>query len=658
MRADRLLTATLVLAAVAGASAQTPRQVSILQAEARRAHSNRDLAVLRSAAGSADVDTAVLAVRALGRLERPSLVTELLLSLRSRLPEVRAEAANAVGQAASGWNDAAPVLSLNRILTALVSRLQIDSDADVRGAAAETLGRLPYTSPTQVGRAEAALVKAAGPDASIADQLGVARGLEALVRIHGQRKAPDPETLALLAGLASPADGVETAPRVRRLALSALITANAAGEALIVRAAVNPDEQVRQLAMRAAASTDAVSAGGAAGVLAKGLADPAPMVRIEALASVNGRQPGDTGVCATDVDAAADPDMRVALSALDRLEACGAWPDATALLELTATSLNSPASRSWHAPAHALVALAAASPDRARAVLEPFAASTDAHARAYAARAAGRLHDGATLERLASDTDDNVREAAIDQLRIVEAHAADARFVASLARPGYQAVRAAAYALTGSPDAELAVPALQAALARLDAEGGDNATSARAAIRAALVSLGQTPAAPKDPKGLSGALTLEAWRAVVSARARITMGDGGAFEIALLADQAPETVTRFVELAKSGYYDGLTFHRVVPNFVVQGGSPGANEYVGDRFFMNDEVGWWPHTRGAVGLSTRGRDTGDAQFFIDLVDNPRLNHEYTVFAHVLEGMDVVDTIVEGDTITRIEILEAP
>ena len=124
-------------------------------------------------------------------------------------------------------------------------------------------------------------------------------------------------------------------------------------------------------------------------------------------------------------------------------------------------------------------------------------------------------------------------------------------------------------------------------------------------------------------------------------RARITIRGVGTFELALFTAQAPATVLRFARLAESGYYNGLTFHRVVPNFVIQGGSPGANEYIGDAAFMRDEVGAWPHVRGAVGISTRGRDTGDAQIFIDLVDNPRLDHDYTVFAQVLNGIDVVD-----------------
>src|SRR5207237_7825903 len=114
----------------------------------------------------------------------------------------------------------------------------------------------------------------------------------------------------------------------------------------------------------------------------------------------------------------------------------------------------------------------------------------------------------------------------------------------------------------------------------------------------------------------------------------------GTFELALFTSEAPATVLRFAHLAESGYYDGLTFHRVVPNFVIQGGSPGANEYIGDASYMRDEVGLWPHVRGAVGISTRGHATGHAQIFIDVVDNARLEHDYTVFAQVLTASEVV------------------
>jgi cyclophilin family peptidyl-prolyl cis-trans isomerase len=124
----------------------------------------------------------------------------------------------------------------------------------------------------------------------------------------------------------------------------------------------------------------------------------------------------------------------------------------------------------------------------------------------------------------------------------------------------------------------------------------------------------------------------------------------------LLVEEAPVSALRVATRAREGYYDGLTFHRVVPNFVIQGGSPGANEYMGDGPFMRDEVGLLSHRRGTVGISTRGRDTGDAQIFVNLVDLPRLDHTYTVFAEVIEGMDVVDAILEGDVIERVEVVK--
>ena len=131
--------------------------------------------------------------------------------------------------------------------------------------------------------------------------------------------------------------------------------------------------------------------------------------------------------------------------------------------------------------------------------------------------------------------------------------------------------------------------------------------------------------------------------------------DKGPIEVKLYPEHAPKTVNNFVALARDGYYDGLTFHRVLPNFVLQGGSPGMNEYVGDGPFMRDELSLAHHTRGTLGISTRGRDTGDAQWFINMVDNYRLDHDYTVFATVVAGMDVVDRILEGDVMESVTIV---
>ena len=131
------------------------------------------------------------------------------------------------------------------------------------------------------------------------------------------------------------------------------------------------------------------------------------------------------------------------------------------------------------------------------------------------------------------------------------------------------------------------------------------------------------------------------------------MAGRGHFDIGLEVDAAPLTAIRIARRAGEGYYNGLTFHRVAPNFVIQGGSPGANEYSGEPLYMRDEVGL--HYRGTVGISTRGRDTGDAQIFVNLIDSPRLDHTYTVFGTVSPAWTVVDGILEGDVIERVELV---
>jgi cyclophilin family peptidyl-prolyl cis-trans isomerase len=124
--------------------------------------------------------------------------------------------------------------------------------------------------------------------------------------------------------------------------------------------------------------------------------------------------------------------------------------------------------------------------------------------------------------------------------------------------------------------------------------------------------------------------------------------------VELLAEDAPATVMRIARLVRQRYYDGLTFHRVAPNFVIQGGSPGANEYSGIPSFMRDELTAATHARGTLGVSTRGRDTGDGQIFVNLRDNPRLDYEYTVWGRIVRGIGIADAVQEGDRIRRVEI----
>lgn len=307
---------------------------------------------------------------------------------------------------------------------------------------------------------------------------------------------------------------------------------------------------------------------------------------------------------------------------------------------------------SWHAAAHGLLALSRLSPGEASSRLERFTAHSDRHLRLYAARAAANLADTAVLRRLARDADPNVREASIGALSQLTGHANDDLYIDALDAGGPQVVRAAALALAGSPRAD----ARQAANAAFE-RWAERDNSSERDVRIALLAAAGRPASDdrSPPRGHEIPSEAVALALGADVRLRVTMAEssgGGSFDVRLRGDAAPITAARILELARTGYYDGLTWHRVEHDFVIQGGSRGHNEYVGlDRYFR-DELGAVPHLRGTVGMSTRGHDTGDAQWFINLKDNLRLNGDYTVFAEVVAGIDVVDGILEGDVIETI------
>jgi cyclophilin family peptidyl-prolyl cis-trans isomerase len=108
----------------------------------------------------------------------------------------------------------------------------------------------------------------------------------------------------------------------------------------------------------------------------------------------------------------------------------------------------------------------------------------------------------------------------------------------------------------------------------------------------------------------------------------------------------------FVRLAVSGFYNGLTFHRVVPNFVVQGGDPRGDGWGGPGYSIRSELGTARYERGTVGMASSGKDTEGCQFFITHSAQPHLDGRYTIFAVVERGMDVVDALQIGDRILSV------
>lgn len=113
--------------------------------------------------------------------------------------------------------------------------------------------------------------------------------------------------------------------------------------------------------------------------------------------------------------------------------------------------------------------------------------------------------------------------------------------------------------------------------------------------------------------------------------------------------EAPLTATNFVHLVDDGFYDGIEFHRVEPAFVVQGGDPTGTGFEGSDALIREEISSLEHHRGTVGIATAGKDTGSSQFFVNHGSNLHLNGRFTIFAEVVEGMDVVDQIQVGDRI---------
>jgi cyclophilin family peptidyl-prolyl cis-trans isomerase/HEAT repeat protein len=692
-----------------------------------------------------------LAVRGMGRLERPDLLERIAPALADSDPAVRIAAANAVAQAVSTADSPAAT-------DVLRGRLTLETDPAVKGALGQALGRLRPASPGAMLETERTLITLSR-GASIETLLQVARGLESLARRNAAEidlEQGSVERLVELTGYGragaegfaaasdpdAVAEGLEPA-RVRRLALATLTAARRADAATVEAALFDPDVEVRRLAVVAVERLD--DAPLQARLALASLEDEAPAVRYEALRVYGRRLQASTG-CDPIFAALDDGDPHVELLAIDRLpEGCddpaggGEQPEVAARLTAIAESLPglaeapgpaatltnreatpalTPASREerpgaaatgWQHGAHALVALAALDPAAATPLLPRFAGHPVWQVRMYTARAAQSAAATDLLAALAGDPHANVAEAALRGLEATSGEGADPAAIAALQRDDYQLLITAAGALEGgrsigaaAPEGSgstgvaatqgsgsAAVPALLAALDRISAAQRQTSRDARRALLERIGELGGPADAERlrpylndfDPRiAAQAAEVLVAWtgepqqadlrplppqplpsvaelRELAGARASIRMQGGGEIEIELFPFEAPTNVARFARQAREGYFEGLTFHRVVPNFVIQGGSPGANEYMGAGPYTRDELTARSHLRGTVGISTRGRDTGDSQLFVNLVDNVRLDHNYTIIGAITDGLDVIDTILEGATIENIAIQPA-
>jgi len=631
-----------------------------------------------------------LAVRALGRLEDPDQLERIGAFLDDGDVSVRATAADALAQAVFGEpSDAAA--------HALAARIDVETNASVLSSLATNLGRIAPGSPAAQAETDAALVRTAtrlplpADDAGLIGHVGLARGIDALARAiqpDGRLSAELVGVVGSLGSVQAPAGGIVAAraARIRRLAAAALVTTGQldgdAARALLQ----DSDWGVRRQAMIAAARHGTA----AAEVVPAGLADPHWRVRVDALAAFE-RWLRPAAGCDAIIAAMTDPNPHVVATAIGL--AGRPCPDRAAqvsALQARAAEIDGP-DADWRAPARALHALARVAPEAAAEDVAGLAAHANPFARAWAARAAAALGDHATLTRLAADPTPNVREAALRGLAAVSEAGASPlpnltdMYAAQLEANDPQLVMTATRLLVARAGADAPLPQLLAALDRFSTARRETERDVRVALldgigavggfsddlapyltdfdaviaerAAALLTTATGQAHSAAPQPLARTPTPTAARLSDLERSAVVlhMAGLGDIVIALRPHLAATNADRFARLAAEGYFDGLTFHRVEPNFVIQGGSPHANEFAGDGPYSRDEISGAAHWRGTVGLSTRGRDTGDAQIFINLVDNLRLDSNYTVYGVVVEGMEVVDAIQEGAVIKTAEVL---
>ena len=664
-----------------------------------------------------DPDARRLAVRALGRLEDPERLGQILPLLEDPDAAVRAAAAAAAAQAVFRTKPGA-------VAAALAQRVEIEDEPDVLGGLATSLGRLRTAGVEDAAVVDRALARlavrlpAVEDDIGLEARLGFMRGLEARTRTAPDR-ALDSQALdaaTALRGLDAPAYA-RSAARIRRLATTVAARTGRLGPAAALQALGDADWGVR----RAVALAAAGASWGIAGreTILSALDDEDPRVQVEALKAYH-RWLRPAEGCAPILERATGSAPRVAAVAVDLAAApCPGLDAQKAALAAAAAGLGgSGAAAGWQVPARALASLAAVAPEAAASEIVVHREHESPFARAWVARAAAHAADVETLELLSADPDPNVREAAIRGLGSAvgagalpayarELRADDAQLVMTavelLAEHGALDPRPAAASSArgrspasadqrgghaGPAPAALVPPAdsllsgLLEALDRFTARKRETSRDVRVALMGGVERLGGYAAADLEPyladfdtlvanqaadliAELAGVRPSPAPRRLRPAPSpsaarlrdlsrssvRLRMEGLGDVVIALRPDLAATNADRFARLAAAGYFDGLTFHRVVPNFVIQGGSPRANEYAGDGPYTRDEIGEQAHWRGTVGLSTRGRDTGDAQIFVNLVDNVRLDFNYTILGEVVEGMDVVDRVQEGAVIAE-------
>jgi len=372
------------------------------------------------------------------------------------------------------------------------------------------------------------------------------------------------------------------------------------------------------LRVEAVTALGSVRAPGVADVLTDMLSDRSPSIRAAALRASAALDSEGFVLILSGLDADPDWHVRAALASI-----LSTLPTRTGMPRLNAMLADS----DQRVVAAVLAALVKIGAPNAGALLLDHLSADDAVVRAAAATGLGELRAPAGAQALPAAYQFGLRDAT---------YVARAAVIDAFAKYGISSSRSLLDAALA--DKDWAVRVRAAALLKQ----ADPAADTDSRIR---------PAPSHVPPETYTAARLVA--PPVSTQAYIET-ERGMIEIELAVLDAPLTVENFVSLAKKGYFNGLTFHRVVPDFVIQGGDPRGDGEGGPGYTIRDEINERPYLRGTVGMALDWADTGGSQFFITHAPAPHLDAKYTVFGRVIGGMDVVDKIQEGDVIRSVRV----
>ena len=604
-----------------------------------------------------DPAAAVVAVRALGRLHDPDAVPPLERALNSADPALRAAAAFSLGQYP---DTSAP----------LVAAYAIEDDALVRIALLDAMGRsgddrvlaplltaipgqdatLAVTAAHALGRLGVRGVLTAPPEPIISTLL------EQLGRFDLERR----RAAAFALARTKPADLGD--PNAEALAVAVKQQPDTIARAWLIRAAATGLdaerwEQVRLLAandaalgVRIALARGLASRGdaNASSHLADLLADPDRPVRVAALEST-GRLPwNDTWEQPLQAMLAlGDPELLAralpVLAKADKLAESEGWLNPTvdsAVRAAMMVTIDDPAAlagfalddRAQAVRTSAAEQLVTREPAVERALLWPLLEGPDPVVAGLVASTLAETPDGELIARIQAQLVER-----IDYDSLVGMMNA---LATALESSGVEAGGPKPPSLPGSTNR-------QVALRVAELQGHDDPALRKTARR-----LGELMGLPAPgPAGFPKLLDTSELEALLGARVTTTKG-----ELALVfhTDAAPYAVQRWVELAEAGFYDGLRFHRIVPDFVVQGGCPRGDGYGGPGYALPDEFSPLPYDAWSVGMASAGPDTAGSQWFVTLSPQPHLDGDYTLFANVTQGQDVLRRLRQDDRVEGVVI----